>query len=149
MLVGLPDGRRLIIEYDGSYWHSDKADVDREKSLDLLDQGYWVVRIRESPLPSLEVDSNRYSEVKVYPNAQDPEEILQRIAGLRDDEEYPCLVQGFEVSCTEHACVCYHHEIMQTVAVLEALNDGDEGVGFGFVTFKGFHLSRVFRAVNE
>mgnify|MGYP001688819902 CR=1 FL=1 len=61
-----------------------------------------------------------------------------------DDEEYPCLVQGFEVSCTEHACVCYHHEIMQTVAVLEALNDGDEGVGFGFVTFKGFHLSRGF-----
>lgn len=51
----------------------------------MLDQGYWVVRIRESLLPSLEIDSNRYSEVTVYPNAQDPEEILQRIAGLLDD----------------------------------------------------------------
>ena len=41
--VDLPSGKQLAIEYDGSYWHRDKADVDRVKSLDLLADGFLVV----------------------------------------------------------------------------------------------------------
>jgi len=29
--VELADGRKLAIEYDGSYWHADKGDVDRRR----------------------------------------------------------------------------------------------------------------------
>lgn len=49
--VTLADGTRLAIEYDGSYWHADKPDVDTKKSRDLLAAGWWVVRLREHPLP--------------------------------------------------------------------------------------------------
>jgi hypothetical protein len=35
----LPQGRELALEYDGSYWHADKAELDIEKSHDLLRAG--------------------------------------------------------------------------------------------------------------
>lgn len=37
----------LIVEYDGSYWHFGKEDHDSQKTSNLLDNGYLVVRIRE------------------------------------------------------------------------------------------------------
>ena len=41
---------KLAIEYDGSYWHKDKAEKDLEKS-DRLKAACWtVLRIREDPL---------------------------------------------------------------------------------------------------
>lgn len=70
--VDLPSGKRLAIEYDGSYWHRDKADIDRVKSLDLLADGFILVRIREVPLPSLQIAHPNYHEITVYPGAQDP-----------------------------------------------------------------------------
>lgn len=70
--MDLPSGKRFAIEYGGSYWHRDKADVDRVKSLDLLAYGFIVVRLREAPLPSLNIAHPNYREITVYSGAQDP-----------------------------------------------------------------------------
>jgi len=45
-------GAPVAIEYDGSYWHADKSDIDNEKSLDLLAAGYAVVRLRDTRCPA-------------------------------------------------------------------------------------------------
>jgi len=69
--VQLEGGRTLLIEYDGSYWHAGKVDIDLEKSRDLLAAGALVVRLREYPLPSLGLDSRDYLELPVSPTATD------------------------------------------------------------------------------
>ncbi|MFF2205218.1 zinc-ribbon domain-containing protein [Streptomyces sp. NPDC058145] len=69
----LPQGRNLAIEYDGSYWHANKAELDVEKSYDLLRAGYLVVRLREHPLPPLPIDDPGYTEFVVYATAPTPE----------------------------------------------------------------------------
>ena len=43
----------LIVEYDGSYWHKDKRDVDLAKTQRLWDAGWKVIRVREAPLERL------------------------------------------------------------------------------------------------
>ena len=47
----------VVIEYDGSYWHSqpDKFEVDAQKTRALLDKGYLVVRIRSDDLAFLDI----------------------------------------------------------------------------------------------
>lgn len=80
--VSLADGRSLVIEYDGAYWHKDKGPVDRIKSIDLLRDGHIVVRLREAPLHSLEIDDPDYHELTVYSGAQDPSRDVQMIAQL-------------------------------------------------------------------
>jgi hypothetical protein len=47
------DGRRIAVEYDGSYWHADRAKNDDQKTDALIAAGLTVVRIREQPLPLL------------------------------------------------------------------------------------------------
>lgn len=79
VFVELPSGQRLVIEYDGSYWHKDKIGIDKEKTDDLLGEGYKVVRLRESPLPSLEIMNEDYFELVVYSGAQEPEKSLRKI----------------------------------------------------------------------
>ncbi|MGO3088233.1 MAG: zinc-ribbon domain-containing protein [Galactobacter sp.] len=83
--VSLPDGRSLVIEYDGCYWHKDKEDVDRIKSMDLLRDGHTVVRLREAPLLSLEIEDPNYHELLVYSGAQDPGKDIQAIGKLVAD----------------------------------------------------------------
>lgn len=46
----------LIIEYDGSYWHQDKLCKDKNKTQDLLDAGWKVVRVRGMPLNLIQND---------------------------------------------------------------------------------------------
>ena len=70
--VELTGQRLLVIEYDGAYWHADKADVDTAKSLDLLAAGHLVVRLREHPLASLAVHHKHYREFVVHPTVQEP-----------------------------------------------------------------------------
>ena len=46
---------RLVVEFDGSYWHDDTKHPgalarDRAKTGDLAKQGWRVIRIREAPL---------------------------------------------------------------------------------------------------
>jgi hypothetical protein len=87
--VPLPDSRTLVIEYDGGYWHRDKADIDGAKSLDLLAAGYRVIRLREHPLRSLEIDDALYSELVVYATAPDPQATMARIKELIEADTEP------------------------------------------------------------
>ncbi|GAB2889824.1 zinc-ribbon domain-containing protein [Streptomyces deserti] len=68
--------RKLAIEYDGSYWHVDKVDLDIEKSRDLLAAGYLVARLREYPLPPLSIDDPNYAEFVVYSAMPKPDETI-------------------------------------------------------------------------
>lgn len=43
-------GERLVIEADGSYWHSLRPHVDRRKTADLIDRGYTVWRLPEDEI---------------------------------------------------------------------------------------------------
>lgn len=75
------DGRLLIIEYDGAYWHSAAAKVltDERKTVDLLAAGYHVVRLREDDLPSLAVTHRHYSEIRVYSTAPRPQATMLEV----------------------------------------------------------------------
>lgn len=46
-------GRRLVVEFDGSYWYRNTAGRDRRKAEALRRAGWTVVRVRESPLRAL------------------------------------------------------------------------------------------------
>jgi len=50
--VYLPD-QNTAIEYDGKYWHRDKAEQDREKQYIIEGKGIKFLRVREAPLPKL------------------------------------------------------------------------------------------------
>ena len=82
--VDLPGGRTLVIEYDGSYWHGDKAEVDTAKSLDLLAAGHLLVRLREHPLVPLQIASRGYNEIVVYAAAFDAGTAVQDVAAWVD-----------------------------------------------------------------
>ena len=45
----IPD-YKIAIEYDGSYWHRNKHNLDKEKTKSLSDNGIFVIRIREKGL---------------------------------------------------------------------------------------------------
>lgn len=42
---------RLIVEFDGSYWHGASWDRDLKKTRALSDDGWIIVRVRQAPLP--------------------------------------------------------------------------------------------------
>lgn len=50
--------KKLVIEYDGKYWHDRKMEVDRRKTKALLDSGYSVIRIRDKGLKPLKVNNS-------------------------------------------------------------------------------------------
>jgi hypothetical protein len=82
------DGRTLVVEYDGAYWHAAPAKVlvDECKSEDLLAAGCVVVRLREDDLPPLAINHPMYRELRVYSAAPRPhavmEEVRDWLAGL-------------------------------------------------------------------
>jgi hypothetical protein len=43
----------LCIEFDGSYWHKNKRELDKIKSEMLLDEGFELIRVREEPLKKI------------------------------------------------------------------------------------------------
>ncbi len=75
------DGRTLVIEYDGAYWHAAEAKrlVDERKSQDLLAAGHLLVRLREDDLPPLFIDHPRYREIRVYSTAPRPHAVMNHI----------------------------------------------------------------------
>ena len=66
--IYIPESK-TIVEYDGSYYHSSPQSYERDsrKSLDLLSQGYRVIRIREISnrfkLTSLNIQNPSYHEI--------------------------------------------------------------------------------------
>ncbi|KFU75408.1 Probable Zinc-ribbon domain-containing protein [Amycolatopsis lurida] len=97
----LGDGRMIAIEYDGSYWHADKIDIDTAKSLDLLAAGYLVARLREHPLPPLRIDDTRYTEIVVYATAPDPVAVMTRLKAWTTPSRTPVDARSQAIS-TEH-----------------------------------------------
>ncbi len=86
--VSLPNGHTLVIEYDGSYWHRDKREVDRAKSLDLLAGGNQLARLREHPLPTLGIEDTNYAEITVYADAPAPRDVMKQIKVLIDPRSH-------------------------------------------------------------
>jgi hypothetical protein len=92
------DGRTLVVEYDGAYWHAAPAKVlvDECKSQDLLAAGCLVVRLREDDLPPLVINHPMYRELRVYSAAPRPhavmEEIRDLVAGLAALGQSPAVV---------------------------------------------------------
>ncbi len=41
---------KTVVEYDGSYWHKDKVEMDKRKTNLLRKNGWTVIRVREKPL---------------------------------------------------------------------------------------------------
>lgn len=77
--VTLPDGQLLLIEYDGSYWHSAKAVVDAAKTRDLLLGDALVVRLREEPLPFLALSDPRLLQIAVPAGPHNLIHVLERV----------------------------------------------------------------------
>ncbi|WP_225989509.1 zinc-ribbon domain-containing protein [Rhodococcus erythropolis] len=75
------DGRSVVMEYDGAYWHEAPAKVlvDERKSLDLLLAGFVVIRLREDDLPTLGIDHPRYREVRVHSTAPRPRAVMDDV----------------------------------------------------------------------
>ncbi len=69
--IACPDiiipGRRLVIEYDGSYWHRGEANQSRDilKSQKFLNSGWRVIRIREKGLDPLQFHAPKFSEIRM------------------------------------------------------------------------------------
>ena len=57
---------KVVIEFDGSYWHKDKAERDIIKTKKLRTKGYVVIRVREKPLKILSRKYNVSSKPKDY-----------------------------------------------------------------------------------
>ena len=47
----------LCIEFDGSYWHKGKRDLDKIKSKLLFQEGFKLIRVRQEPLQTSSVNS--------------------------------------------------------------------------------------------
>lgn len=55
---------KYILEYDGEYWHRNLLLKDTFKTNILLSQGYTVIRIREHPLPLLDIQHENLIQLR-------------------------------------------------------------------------------------
>ena len=58
--------QKVVIEYDGAYWHNDKAIKDKRKTENLTKAGWTVIRVREFPLDLLDKKNNVQSKAGEY-----------------------------------------------------------------------------------
>ena len=75
---------KLIVEYDGEYWHRAKHDLDARKTRELIAAGYRVARIRENDLPHLELENSRLRQVSFRPALGRPEAVVEALAVWAD-----------------------------------------------------------------
>lgn len=54
---------RIIVEYDGVFYHMNIRDRDTRRTEEFLEEGYTVLRLREVGLPLLGIDHPDYGEV--------------------------------------------------------------------------------------
>ena len=72
----------LCIEFDGSYWHKDRREIDKIKSNLLLKEGYSVIRVREEPLKKIH-DTDVISK-QPYDGKHVTNDILSMILSMYD-----------------------------------------------------------------
>lgn len=92
-VLGRAGDQKVVIEYDGSYFHKSECVManDKAKTLALLDAGYVVVRLRENDLPVLEIDHPRlYQSSFRYRMALDEAKAARELSSaLRWIERWP------------------------------------------------------------
>jgi G:T-mismatch repair DNA endonuclease (very short patch repair protein)/rubrerythrin len=59
---------RIVIEFDGEFWHTDNVTRDEVQTKALLDVGWHVLRLREGSLPKLDVGETSVS-IPTYADA--------------------------------------------------------------------------------
>jgi hypothetical protein len=72
----------LCIEFDGSYWHKNKRELDKIKSEMLFEEGFKLIRIREEPLKKI-YNTDVISK-KPYNGKQVTNDILSVILNMFD-----------------------------------------------------------------
>lgn len=70
----------LCIEFDGSYWHKGKRELDKIKSEMLFDEGFKLIRVRQEPLKKIN-DTDIISK-KPYNGKQVTNDILSVILDI-------------------------------------------------------------------
>jgi hypothetical protein len=70
----------LCIEFDGSYWHKEKRDIDKIKSEMLFEKGFKLIRVREEPLKKI-YDTDVISK-QPYNGKQVTNDILSMIMSI-------------------------------------------------------------------
>jgi hypothetical protein len=75
----------LCIEFDGSYWHKDKRDIDKIKSEMLFKEGFKLIRVREEPLKKI-YDTDIISK-QPYDGKQVANDILSMIISIFNLED--------------------------------------------------------------
>lgn len=68
-----------MVEYDGSYWHAHKTELDSRKTVELLDAGYRVVRIRENDLAHLPLAHPRLRQVSYWPASSNRQTLMDEL----------------------------------------------------------------------
>jgi hypothetical protein len=59
---------RLVIEYDGVYWHRDKQEIDARKTVDLIQSGLLVAGLRENDLGNPDLDNPHLRQLSCRPD---------------------------------------------------------------------------------
>jgi len=86
----------LCIEFDGSYWHKDKRDIDKIKSEMLLEEGFKLIRVCEEPLEKL-YDTDVISKVP-YNGKQVTNDVLSMIMEIYDlDDKLVSKIKEYQV----------------------------------------------------
>ena len=69
-----------IVEYDGAYWHKDRALKDMTKTKELEKNGWKVIRVREHPLKLI----NKNMDVKTKPRQykENANNVLKKLSSL-------------------------------------------------------------------
>jgi len=70
----------LCIEFDGSYWHKGKREIDKIKSEMLFEEGFKLIRVREEPLKKI-YDTDVISK-QPYDGKQVTNDILSMILSI-------------------------------------------------------------------
>lgn len=80
---------KVAIEYDGSYFHNDKAESDEAKRNHFFQNGYDVIRLRENPLP-LSRNDLRVEAIRGELTKADLNGLIALIGELRPDKKEQC-----------------------------------------------------------
>lgn len=80
-------GEHFIVEYDGSFWHNDKFEYDLKKTENLLENGYTVIRIRESSrlyhLDFLEIKHPNLLQISVPYHISDDKHLFKAVGQIK------------------------------------------------------------------
>ena len=73
---------KLGIEFDGSYWHKNKEDLDKLKTIQLVEEGFDIIRVREEPLGKI-FDNDIISSLP-YNGKKVTDDILMKIMSMKN-----------------------------------------------------------------